>query len=400
MLTDRNIVLGVTGSISAYKAIDLTRELVKRKANVYVVLTPHATAFVTPLVFETLSGNKVYTDLFELMQGSKIGHITLADRADLIAVVPATANTLSKIANGIADNLLTAMIMATKVPVLFAPAMNVHMWENIALQRNIEILKKMGYHFVGPAKGELACGAYGSGKLASIEEILEKIEDIFTEKDLVGIRILVTAGPTQEMIDPVRMITNRSSGKMGFAIARIARRRGADVLLVAGPSKESLHRDDIPIVRVRSAEEMKEQIFKYYQDYDVVIMAAAVADFRPKTFKNKKIRKCDSYTLELEKNPDILKMLGERKGDKILVGFAAETENMIENGIEKMKKKNLDMVVINNVLESGAGFEVDTNKVVIVDRKGKVNNLPVMPKEDVARVILDKVRKLVKKRSM
>ncbi len=402
MLTDKTIVLGVTGGISAYKVIDLTRELIKRKANVHVVLTPHAKAFVTPLVFESLSKNKVYTDLFELMEGSKIGHVTLADQADLIVVAPATANTLSKIATGIADNLLTAMIMATKVPVLFAPAMNVHMWENIALQRNIKILKEMGYHFVGPSKGELACGAYGSGKLAPIEEIVEKIEDIFTEKDLVGIRILVTAGPTQEMIDPVRMITNRSSGKMGFSLAKIARRRGAEVVLVTGPTREKLPRNDIPIFRVRTAEEMKEEVLRHFPSCDVVIMAAAVSDFRPSNFSQSKIKKNkdEVYILELEKNPDILQVLGERKGDKILVGFAAETENMVENGMEKLRRKNLDLIVINNVLEEGAGFEVDTNKVVIVDRRGKINKLPVMPKDEVARIILDKVRKLVKKRSM
>ncbi len=400
MLTDKKIVLGVTGSISAYKSIDLARELVKRKASVHAVFTEHAKAFVTPLVFETITGNKVYMDMFELMQGSKIGHVTLAGEADLIVVAPATANTMSKVANGIADNLLTAMIMATKVPVLFAPAMNVHMWENIALQRSVSILREMGYHFVGPSEGQLACGVYGSGKLADVEEIVEKIEDIFTEKDLVGFRILVTAGPTQEPIDPVRIITNRSTGKMGFAVARVARRRGADVVLITGPSSESLRRRDIKVVEVRTAEEMKDAVMAEFGSCDVVIMTAAVADFKPKKFVEKKIKKCDSYLLELGKNPDILASLGKIKGDRVLVGFAAETEDAVDNGIEKMKKKNLDLVVINDVTEAGAGFGFDTNKVVIVDRKGKVNNLPIMPKEDVARVVLDKVRKLVKKKDI
>ncbi len=398
MLTDKRIVLGVTGSISAYKAIELARELVKRRADVHAVLTEHAKAFVTPLVFETITKNKVYSDMFELMQGARIGHVTLAEEADLIAVVPATANTISKIANGIADNLLTAMIMASKVPVLFAPAMNVHMWENPSLQKNIKSLKDMGYHFVGPKSGELACGAYGSGKLAEVEEIVEKIEDVFTEKDLTGIKILVTAGPTQEPIDPVRIITNRSTGKMGFAVARVARRRGADVTLITGPTQEKLNRDDIKVIKVTRAEEMKDSVLSCFKDVDVVVMTAAVADFRPKKFIESKIKKCEGYVLELDRNADILALLGKEKGDKILVGFAAETENLVENGIEKMKSKNLDMIVINNVLEEGAGFGSDTNKVIIIDRKGKINNLPLMPKEDVARVILDKVKKLYKKR--
>jgi len=400
MLKNREIILGVSGGIAAYKSVELLREMTKKGANVHVVMTKNAQQFITPLTFQTLSGNPVLSDMFRLLEGSKIGHITLADIADLMVITPATANILGKIANGIADDFLTTMVMATKVPVLFAPSMNVNMWQSSFVQNNVERLKAHGYQFADPIEGDLACGSIGKGKLADIEEIIEKIEDIFTKKDLSNQRILITAGPTLEPIDPVRYITNRSSGKMGFALAKMARRRGAEVTLVTGPHYLSLPRRDIPQVMVNDAREMHEAVMRYFEDSHIVIMAAAVADFRPQDMLKEKItkRKNGVYLLEMEKNPDILKELGEKRRNHILVGFAAETSELMENAEVKLKEKNLDLIVANDVTQPGAGFGVDTNIVKILDAAGKVKKVPLLGKDEVAHIILDQVVKLVKKK--
>jgi len=400
MLKNKEIILGVSGGIAAYKSVELLRELTKRGANVHVVMTKNAQQFIAPLTFQALSGNPVLCDMFQLLMGSRIGHVTLADNADLMVISPATANILGKIANGIADDFLSTMVMATTVPVLFAPSMNVNMWESSFVQNNVEKLKAHGYRFVGPIEGDLACGSVGKGKLADVEEIIEKIEDIFTKKDLSGQRVLITAGPTLEPIDPVRYITNRSTGRMGFALAKMARRRGAEVNMITGPHYLSLPRRDIPQIVVHSAQEMHDAVKQYFEDCPIVIMAAAVADFRPKTALEQKItkRKNGSYLVELEKNPDILKELGEKRRNHILVGFAAETSELMENAETKLKEKNLDLIVANDVTQPGAGFGVDTNIVKILDASGKVRKLPLLSKDEVADIILDQVVKLVKKK--
>jgi phosphopantothenoylcysteine decarboxylase/phosphopantothenate--cysteine ligase len=400
MLKNREIILGVSGGIAAYKSVELLREMTKKGVNVHVVMTYNAQQFITPLTFQTLSGNPVLYEMFRLLEDSKIGHVTLADIADLMVIAPATANILGKIANGIADDFLTTLVMATKVPVLFAPSMNVNMWQSSFVQSNVERLRAHGYQFVDPVEGDLACGSIGKGRLADIEEIIEAIEDIFTTKDLLGQRILITAGPTLEPIDPVRYITNRSSGKMGFALAKMARRRGAEVTVITGPHYLSLPRRDIPQIVVHSAREMHEVVLRHFHDCHIVIMAAAVADFRPKDILTEKITKKNngSYLLEMEKNPDILKELGEKRHNHILVGFAAETSSLMEHAEEKLKEKNVDLIVANDVTQPGAGFGVDTNIVKILDAYGKVRTVPLMSKDEVADIILDQVVKLVKKK--
>jgi len=399
MLMGKEILLGVTGGIAAYKAVELLREMTKRGANVHVIMTENAKRFVTPLTFQTLSGNPVLHEMFRLLEGSKIGHVAMSDIADLMVIAPATANIIGKIANGIADDLLSTMVMAMDVPVLFAPSMNVKMWKSSFVQYNVERLKAYGYHFVGPSEGDLACGSKGRGRLAEVPEILEKIEDIFTEKDFKGKRVLVTAGPTLEPLDPVRYLTNRSTGKMGFALAKMARRRGAEVLLITGPNYLTLPRNDIKIITVSSAREMYEAVMDNFEDYHVIIKAAAVADFRPKDTLSEKVKKTNgTYLLELEQNPDILKELGKRKGKRILVGFAAETSSLMEHAEAKLREKNLDLIVANDVTQPGAGFGVDTNIVRIIDSRGKVRNLPLLTKDEVADIVLNQVLKIIKKR--
>jgi phosphopantothenoylcysteine decarboxylase/phosphopantothenate--cysteine ligase len=367
----------VTGGIAAYKAAEFVRLLVKREAHVHVVMTENAQKFITPLTFQTLSGNPVVTDPFTLLDQTEIGHVALADLAELIVILPATANIIGKIANGIADDFLSTMVMASKAPVLIVPSMNVNMWESRALQRNVEMLVERGFHFVEPGVGELACHWYGKGRLAELEEVIEKIEEIFSPKDLKGEKFLVTAGPTQEPIDPVRFITNPSSGKMGYALAKVARRRGAEVTLVAGPTILSVPHKDIKVVSVRTAEEMRRAVLDHFDECSVVIKAAAVSDYRPKISSQRKLKKSETPTsLELERTVDILKEVGKRKGDRILIGFAAETENLISNAKEKLKEKNLDLIVVNDVSKAGAGFGVDTNQVKILFPSCEVKDLP------------------------
>jgi len=399
MLKGKKVVLGVTAGIAAYKAAEFVRLLVKEEADVHVVMTQNAQKFIAPLTFQTLSGNPVITDPFALLEDAEIGHIALADLAELVVILPATANLIGKIANGIADDFLSTMVMATRAPVLFVPSMNVNMWENKALQRNIKTLLDRGCHLLEPGEGELACHWYGKGRLPELTEVIEKMEDLFSPKDLRGEQILITGGPTQEAIDPVRFMTNRSSGKMGYALAQMARRRGAEVILISGPVPLPLPRRDIKFVPVRSAEEMEKAVFANLKGSSVVIMAAAVSDYRPKAISERKIKKGDSDTsLALERTDDILGKLGKRKGNRILVGFAAETEDLIANAQKKLKGKNLDLIVANDVTKPGAGFASDTNQVKILYPSGKVRDLPVMSKAEVSRLILDDVLSLLRRK--
>jgi len=399
MLKGRKVVLGVTGGIAAYKAAEFVRLLVREEADIHVVMTENAQKFVTSLTFQTLSGNPVVTDPFALLEDAQIGHIALADLAELLVILPATANIIGKVANGIADDFLSTMVMATRAPVLFVPSMNVNMWENKALQKNIQILSERGYHLLEPGEGELACHWYGKGRLPELSEVVEKMEDLLSPKDLEGEQILITGGPTQEPIDPVRFITNRSSGKMGYALAKMARRRGANVILVSGPASLSLPRRDIRGVPVRTAEEMRKAVFANLEGSSVVIKAAAVSDFRPKVISQKKIKKGNTdTTLALERTKDILEELGRKKGNRILVGFAAETENLMANAKKKLQEKNLDLIVVNDVTRPGSGFAGDTNQVKVLYSSGQVKDLPLMTKEEVSQLLLDDVVKLLKKR--
>jgi len=399
MLKGKRVILGVTAGIAAYKAAEFVRLLVKEEADVHVVMTQNAQKFIAPLTFQTLSGNPVITDPFALLEDAEIGHIALADLAELVVILPATANIIGKIANGIADDFLSTMVMATRAPVLFVPSMNVNMWENKALQRNIKTLLDRGCHLLEPGEGELACHWYGKGRLPELTEVIEKMEDLFSPKDLKGEQILITGGPTQEPIDPVRFITNHSSGKMGYALAQMARRRGAEVILISGPVPLPLPRRDIKFVSVRSAEEMEKAVFANLKGSSVVIMAAAVSDYRPKVISKRKIKKGDSDTsLALERTDDILRKLGKRKGNRILVGFAAETEDLIANAQKKLKGKNLDLIVANDVTKPGAGFASDTNQVKILYPSGKVKDHPLMSKAEVSRFILDDVLSLLRRK--
>ncbi len=399
MLKGKEIVLGVAGGIAAYKGAEFVRLLVKEEAHVHVVMTKNAQEFVTPLTFQTLSGNPVVTDLFTLIEDNKIGHIALADLAELIVILPATANIIGKIANGIADDFLSAMVMASKAPVLFVPSMNVNMWENKTLQKNILRLIELGHHFIEPGEGELACHWYGKGRLAELSEVMEKIEDLFSPKDLKGERVLITGGPTQESLDPVRFLTNRSSGKMGYALAKVARRRGAEVVLVTGPTFLPIPRRDIKVFSVRTAEEMRETVLTHMKGCSVVIKAAAVSDYRPKKASQQKLKKAESsYSLELERTRDILEEIGKKKGNRILVGFAAETENLMAHARKKLKEKNLDFIVVNDVTKPDAGFGTDTNQVKILYSSGEVKDLPLMSKEEVSQFILDEVINLLKRK--
>ncbi|HZD42179.1 MAG TPA: bifunctional phosphopantothenoylcysteine decarboxylase/phosphopantothenate--cysteine ligase CoaBC [Terriglobales bacterium] len=383
------LVLGVTGGIACYKAVELVRLLVKDGFTVQVIMTRGALEFVTPLTFQTVSGRPVATETFNLTQESEIGHINLADSANLFVVAPATANVIGKIAAGIADDLLTTVLMATQAPVLIAPAMNIHMYENPILQENIRKLRRVGYHFIEPAEGYLACGYVGKGRLQEPQQILEEIRRLVQKKDMVGEKLLITAGPNREPLDPIRYLSNRSSGKMGYALARAGLRRGAEVLLISGPT-EMEPPTGARLISVTTAAEMREAVLGEFPGSTAVIMAAAVTDYRPVGFANQKIKRGKGpIELRLEPNPDILKEIGARKNGKLLVGFAAETEELIANAEKKLKEKNLDMIVANNVTEAGAGFDVDTNVATILDRTGAVRSLPLMSKEALADEVFD-----------
>lgn len=389
------VLLGITGGIAAYKVPSLVRLLVKAEMKVNVVMTQAATQFVTPLTLATLSGNPVWTDMWGQRNRPSVEHISLADSADIAVIAPATANIIGKIANGIADDLLTTVVMAIKCPLLICPSMNVNMYRNPIVRENIEKLARVGYHVMEPDAGYLACGWTGEGRLPEPEMIFEQILSLMTPRDLQGIRILVTAGPTEEPLDAARVLTNRSSGKMGVAVARRAAHRGASVILVAGPLKVPIPAG-VQHIPVRTALEMHERVLAEFPNVDVVIKAAAVADFRPEVAAQGKIKKADlGSSLRLIKNPDIIAELGTIKSkDQILVGFAAETDNVLANARAKLEKKNLDMLVLNDVSKPGAGFDHDTNIVSFIHRSGEEEQLDIMPKEKVADHILDRVLKL------
>ena len=387
ILNNKKIVLGVTGGIAAYKALELARLFIKNEAEVWPIMTKASANFITPLSMQTIARNPVLQDMFDVTQEAKISHIELAEKANLIVIVPATANIIGKISSGIADDLLTTVIMATKSPVLFAPAMNSNMYENKIVQQNIERLKKIGYCFIGPDEGELACGYEGRGRLASLEDIIDAAEECLAPKDLKGQKVLVTAGPTREAIDPVRFISNPSSGKMGYAIAKAAKRRGAEVVLVSGPSYLSPPRG-ITFVKTITAEEMAEATMRHYPQSTIVIMAAAVSDYRPKISHRRKVKKEETrLNIELERTQDILKELGNRKRGQFLVGFALETEDMLTNARKKLKEKKLDLIVANDP----SSFDGETTRVTVVEKDDMVEELPPLSKNEVAERILDKV---------
>ncbi|MBW6510725.1 MAG: bifunctional phosphopantothenoylcysteine decarboxylase/phosphopantothenate--cysteine ligase CoaBC [Desulfuromonadaceae bacterium] len=392
MLQGKEIILGVCGGIAAYKAAELTRLYIKANANVHVVMTRAAQEFITPLTFQTLSGNPVHTNLFNLYQESEISHIALAERADICVVAPATANVIGKLAGGIADDLLTTTLMATRAPILLAPAMNVNMWENSICTDNRQRLQNNGYRILDPISGMLACGWEGKGKLPEPAAIFAKTLELLTPNDLAGRTVLISAGPTREEIDPVRFISNYSSGKMGYAIAAAARQRGARTILVSGPTclpqPHGVERID-----VTSAQQMRTAMLNHAPQADIIIKAAAVADYRPATRADKKIKKSDAFDmiLALEKTPDILAEIGEDKGRAILVGFAAETENLLDNAAAKLEQKNLDLIVANDISQEGAGFDGDTNIVRLLYRGGRIEELPLMTKEAVANQLLDRI---------
>lgn len=395
---DKKVLVGVTGGIAAYKAALLVRELKKKSAHVRVVMTDAATKFVAPLTFETLSENPVLLNLFPREGGLRTAHIDWARWPDVIIVCPATTNTIGKIAAGIADNALTTTIMATTEPVLFCPAMNKEMYANPIFLENVAKLEKNGYTFVAPGKGELACGEEGWGRLAEINEILFATKKILSPRhDLQNHRVLVTAGPTEEPLDPVRFMTNRSSGKMGFALAEAAVLRGAKVTLVSGPTN-LVAPSGIRVVKVRTAKEMSDAVLANLDENDILLMAAAVSDFRPKEILEHKLKKADAKEiLELERTADILTATASRKGTRIHVGFSVETENEIENSRLKLQNKGLDFIVLNNPLQEGAGFAVDTNRVTIIDASGTIEKLPLMSKAEVSEKILDRVSSLLLK---
>ncbi|MFA5527156.1 MAG: bifunctional phosphopantothenoylcysteine decarboxylase/phosphopantothenate--cysteine ligase CoaBC [Peptostreptococcales bacterium] len=419
----KHIVVGVTGGIASYKALEVVSKLKKLSFDTTVILTKNACEFIQPLSFQIISQNLVYTDMFEEPRNWEVEHIELAKKADAFLIVPATANIIGKVASGIADDLLSTTIMATKAPVIFAPSMNSNMYNNPIFRANVENLESLGYIFIRPFTGKLACGDEGIGKLPDPEYIVNEVMDIFDRNDFSfpvrsydysydeeekklpamekeknyyddfrGKRILVTAGPTVEAIDPVRFISNHSSGKMGFALAEEAAERGAEVLLITGPVALETPRG-VQRIDVTSTEDMYREVHFNFDWADIVIKAAAPADYRPEVYVDQKIKKASGdFNIKLTKNPDILKSLGEIKGNKLLIGFAAESNNLLEYARGKVENKNLDFIVANNILESGSGFKGDTNHVTIIDSEGKMSEYNKMTKKQVAHVILDKVK--------
>lgn len=385
MENQKTVVVGVTGGIAVYKALDVISRLRKADINVHVIMTDSAKEFVTPLSFQSLSQNMVVHHMFDEPKAWEIQHISLAKKADLMLIVPATANIIGKVANGIADDMLSTTIMATKAPVIFAPAMNTNMYNNPIVKENINKLKNYGYRFISPDSGRLACGDIGDGKLANSEVIAEVvISALYDKKDLMGKKVLVTAGPTISPIDPVRFITNRSTGKMGYAIAEEARDRGAEVVLVSGPSDLKAP-FGVTVVKVDTNEEMYNAVLKEYENSDIVIKSAAVADYKSKNYSNEKIKKSEGdLVLQFVRDNDILKTLGELKKHQILVGFAAESNEVLENAKGKLEKKNLDYIVANDITDKEAGFAKDSNKVTIIKRKGEAIQLETMSKRAVA----------------
>ncbi|AYO30401.1 bifunctional phosphopantothenoylcysteine decarboxylase/phosphopantothenate--cysteine ligase CoaBC [Biomaibacter acetigenes] len=393
MLEGKFVVLGVTGSIAAYKSVELVRLLKKRGALVQVIMTKSACEFIKPLTFQVLSQNQVICDMFREPSHWEVEHVALADRADLFLVAPATANIIAKIAAGIADDMLTATILATRARVVVVPAMNVHMYEHPITQKNIRSLKESGIEVIEPAEGLLACGYSGRGRFPEPVDIVNTVDRLIGKApDLKGRTILITAGPTREPLDPVRFISNHSSGKMGYALARQATLRGAQVVLISGPTNIEPPVGLYKFIPVETALEMEKAVLDNFNQAQVVIKAAAVADFRPKKYNLGKIKKQDGgMVIELVKNPDILQELGQKKQQQVLVGFAAETDEPEKNAVDKLKRKNLDFIVLNDITQEGAGFGSDTNIVKIIYRDGRIEVLPRMLKRDVADAILDRV---------
>lgn len=400
MLKGKQIILGVTGGIAAYKAADLVSRLGKEGALVEVIMTEAAKEFINPLTFQTMSNHPVHTSMFNEIDKFDVEHISLAKKADMLLVVPATANTIGKIANGIADNLLTTVIMATKAKVAFAPAMNTGMYTNPLYQENVEKLTKLGYDFIEPSVGLLACGDVGAGKMEEPAEIVKYLIDYFTKKDLKCKKITVTAGATIESMDPIRFLSNHSSGKMGYAIARAARSRGAEVTLISAASDLDLPRG-VNLVEIETTQDMFHAVGEYFDDTDMLIKAAAPADYRPKNRSDIKIKKSadddEVMMVEFVRNPDILKYYGNKKKDQVVIGFAAETNQLIENARKKVVDKNMDFVVANNVTIEDVGFKSDNNLGIIIDKDGKVKELPKMSKDLLANEILDKALVYLKK---
>ncbi|MED3929872.1 bifunctional phosphopantothenoylcysteine decarboxylase/phosphopantothenate--cysteine ligase CoaBC [Priestia megaterium] len=400
MMKGKRILLCVSGGIAVYKAAALTSKLVQAGAEVKVMMTASACEFVTPLTFQALSRNPVYTDTFDEKDPSVIAHIDLADWPDLILVAPATANMIGKIANGLADDMISTTLLAATAPAWIAPAMNVHMYDHPAVKKNMSTLSSFGYSFVEPGEGYLACGYVGKGRLEEPETIVSLIESYFsqashTQKILEGVNVLVTAGPTVERIDPVRFFTNRSTGKMGYALAEQAAKLGASVTLVTGPTNLEYPKG-VQVVQIESAQQMLEAVMQRYHEADVVIKSAAVADYRPKHVFDQKMKKQPGEAvLELERTTDILRTLGERKEHQLLVGFAAETEQVDEYAQKKLASKNLDMIVANNVTTEGAGFGTDTNIVTLYKRSGESKELPILSKHDVATEVLKEVKEML-----
>ena len=400
MLSNKTIIVGVTGGIAAYKACDVVSKLKKLNANIHVIMTESACEFVKPMTFQTLSNNFVINDMFKEPKTWEVEHIELAKKADAFLIVPATANFIGKLAAGIADDMLTTTVMATRAPVIIAPAMNTNMYTNRIVQTNMDKLEDLGYRFIDPASGRLACGDIGAGKLADVDDILAFIVDFFEKeseaKDLAGRRIMISAGPTIEAIDPVRYITNRSSGKMGYAIAKRAVARGAQVTLVSGKTDLEVPEGLAKFISIESADDLYENLVGEFNSNDVVIQSAAVADYKPKSYSDKKIKKKDSdLSIELCRNKDIAQELGKIKGDKVLVGFAAETNDVLENAAKKVKKKNLDFIVANDLTMQGAGFSTETNIVKIIEADGRIKEYPKLLKSEVGDIILDKVRDIL-----
>ncbi len=400
MLSNKTIIVGVTGGIAAYKACDVVSKLKKLNANIHVIMTESACEFVKPMTFQTLSNNFVINDMFKEPKTWEVEHIELAKKADAFLIVPATANFIGKLAAGIADDMLTTTVMATRAPVIIAPAMNTNMYTNRIVQANMDKLEDLGYRFIDPASGRLACGDIGAGKLADVDDILAFIVDFFEKeseaKDVAGRRIMISAGPTIEAIDPVRYITNRSSGKMGYAIAKRAVARGAQVTLVSGKTDLEVPEGLAKFISIESADDLYENLVGEFNSNDVVIQSAAVADYKPKSYSDKKIKKKDSdLSIELCRNKDIAQELGKIKGDKVLVGFAAETNDVLENAAKKVKKKNLDFIVANDLTMQGAGFSTETNIVKIIEADGSIKEYPKLLKSEVGDIILDKVRDIL-----
>ncbi|GJM15806.1 MAG: peptidase ClpP [Thermodesulfobacteriota bacterium] len=394
-IKEKNIILGVTGGIAAYKSCELVRGLIKKDASVQVVMTKNATEFITPLTLQTLSGNKVAINTFDLEWESEIGHITLADNADLIVVAPATASFIGKVASGIADSLLSTIILATRAPIILCPAMNVNMYENPAVQENIKKLQQRGLTVMEPGEGDLACGWEGKGRLPEIDIILSEIEKTLTPEDMSNEKVLITAGATREFIDSVRFISNPSSGKMGYSLAKEASNRGADVVLISGKTN-LCPIPGVKTINVESSKDMYDEVMSHLDWSTIVIKAAAVGDYTPTEPQDGKIKKDDKdKTLELKRTKDILHEIGKKKNGRIVIGFAAETDNLIKNAKDKLKKKNADMIVANDVSKPGAGFEEDTNIAHLVYNKNS-EELPLMPKSHLARIIFDKISEIKK----